>query len=39
MNFQEITKTRRSINFFNPDKDVSEDLLMKMVEIAANSPV
>jgi nitroreductase len=38
MNFQEISKKRRSINFFNTDKEVSEDLLMKMVETAANTP-
>ncbi len=38
MNFQEISKNRRSINFFNPDKDVSENLLRGMVEIAANTP-
>jgi nitroreductase len=38
MNFQEISKNRRSINFFNPDKDVSENLLREMVEIAANTP-
>jgi len=38
MNFQEISKNRRSINFFNTDKDVSEDLLREMVEIAANTP-
>lgn len=38
MNFQEISKKRRSINFFNTDKEVSKDLLMKMVEIAANTP-
>ena len=38
MNFQEISKNRRSINFFNTDKDVSENLLREMVEIAANTP-
>jgi nitroreductase len=38
MTFQEITQKRRSINFFDPDKDVSEDNLIKMVEIAANTP-
>ena len=38
MNFQEISKNRRSINFFNPDKNVSENLLRRMVEIAANTP-
>ena len=38
MNFQEITQKRRSINFFDPDKDVSEKKLIKMVEIAANTP-
>jgi len=38
MNFQEINKKRRSINFFNTDKEVSKDLLKKMIEIAANTP-
>ncbi len=38
MNFQEISKKRRSINFFNTDKEVSEDLLKEMVKIAANTP-
>jgi nitroreductase len=38
MNFQEISKKRRSINFFDTDKEVSEDLLREMVEIAANTP-
>lgn len=38
MNFQKISKNRRSINFFNTDKDVSENLLKEMVEIAANTP-
>lgn len=38
MNFQEISKKRRAINFFDTAKDVPEDLLRKMVEIASNTP-
>lgn len=38
MNFQEISKTRRSINFFDTDKDVPDNLLKEVVEIAANTP-
>jgi len=38
MNFQEISKKRRSINFFDTKKDVPEDLLMEVVDIAANTP-
>lgn len=38
MNFKEISEKRRSINFFDPDHDVSEDTLKKMVDIAAKTP-
>ena len=38
MNFEQITKNRRSINFFDPDKDVSPEVIKKMVELASNSP-
>jgi len=38
MNFIEISKKRRSINFFDTKKDVSEDQLTKIVEVAANTP-
>ncbi len=38
MNFQEISRKRRAINFFDTKKDVSEDQLIKMVELAANTP-
>lgn len=38
MNFQEISKNRRSINFFDAKRDVSEDQLQKIVEMAANTP-
>jgi nitroreductase len=38
MDFQEITKKRRAINFFDTDKDVSEAQLTEMVELAANTP-
>ena len=38
MNFQNIVQKRRSINFFDPKKNVSEDILVKMVEMASNTP-
>ncbi|MCG8636018.1 MAG: nitroreductase family protein [Desulfobacterales bacterium] len=38
MNFQEISRTRRSINFFDPDKKVSQPLIRQMVELASASP-
>ncbi|EIM62702.1 nitroreductase family protein [Desulfobacter postgatei] len=38
MNFEQITKNRRSINFFDPDKDLSPEVIKKMVELASNSP-
>lgn len=36
--FKEITKKRRSINFFDTDKDVPEQTLINMVDLAANTP-
>lgn len=38
MNFQEISRKRRSINFFDPEKEVPQDLLTQMVEDAACTP-
>ena len=38
MNFREISKKRRSINFFDPKTDVSEQLIGDMIEIASNAP-
>lgn len=38
MNFKEITRKRRSINFFDPQKDVPQDLLAQMVEQASHTP-
>ena len=38
MNFEQITKNRRSINFFDPDKEVTPEVIKKMVELASNSP-
>ncbi len=38
MNFNDISKKRRAINFFDPERDVSETLLGQMIEIAAKSP-
>lgn len=38
MNFNELMTSRRSVNFFDPEKDLPEDLLKKVIEIAANTP-
>jgi len=38
MNFKEISETRRAINFFDPDKSLSEELLGQMIETAARAP-
>jgi len=38
MNFNEISEKRRAINFFDPDKDLSEELLGQMIETAAKAP-
>lgn len=38
MNFTEISTKRRSINFFDPNREVSQQDLTRMVELAANTP-
>jgi nitroreductase len=38
MNFKELVNSRRAVNFFDPDKDVSDSLLKEMIEIAAKTP-
>lgn len=38
MNFDEIATKRRSINFFDPEKPVDDDLLTKIIETAALAP-
>ncbi len=38
MEFREVIKSRRAVNFFDPEKDVSDELLRDMVETAALSP-
>lgn len=38
MNFSDISYQRRSINFFDPDRNVSEELLGAMIEMAARTP-
>ena len=38
MNFKDIAETRRAINFFDPDKSLSEELLGQMIETAAKAP-
>lgn len=38
MNFEQITKNRRSINFFDPEKEVPREKIKKMVELASYTP-
>lgn len=38
MNFKQIMEGRRSINFFDSRRDVPEELLREMVELAARAP-
>lgn len=38
MDFKDVAANRRSINFFDKDKDVSEDLLGQILETAAKAP-
>jgi len=38
MNFRQITETRRSINFFDPEKEVNEELVKEVIELAAKAP-
>lgn len=38
MNFKDISETRRAINFFDPDKDISEEILGQIIETAAKAP-
>lgn len=38
MNFKEIIESRRAVNFFDPEKDVSDELLKQVVEMASKTP-
>ena len=38
MNYNEISENRRSINFFDPERQVSDQSLGKMIELAARAP-
>ncbi|WP_035237845.1 nitroreductase family protein [Desulfobacter vibrioformis] len=38
MNFEQITENRRSINFFDPEKEVPREKIKKMVELASHTP-
>ncbi len=38
MNFDQITKNRRSINFFDPEKEIPQEMIKKMVELARDTP-
>jgi len=38
MDFKQVMDNRRSVNFFDPEKDVPEDVLRQIIETAAKSP-
>jgi nitroreductase len=38
MNYKEIAEKRRAINFFDPDRDVSDELLGQVIDLAAKVP-
>lgn len=38
MDFQDVISQRRAVNFFDPDRDVPDELLREMVETAAKTP-
>jgi nitroreductase len=38
MEFKDIINKRRAVNFFDPDKDVSQKLLKQVVDMAAKTP-
>ncbi len=38
MDFKDIVKKRRAVNFFDTKKEVPESLIKEMIEMAANSP-
>lgn len=38
MDFKDIVAKRRAVNYFDPEKDVTEEELRRMVELAARSP-
>jgi nitroreductase len=38
MDFKELAEKRRSVNYFDKQKDVPENLIREMIEIASNSP-
>jgi nitroreductase len=38
MEFKDVINQRRSVNFFNPEKDVPDNLLQEMIAMAAKAP-
>jgi len=38
MDFKDLIKKRRAVNFFDPEKSVSDEMLKQMVEMASNAP-
>lgn len=38
MEFKEVVEKRRAVNYFDPHRDISDDQLRQMIEIAAKTP-
>ncbi|MBU0986010.1 MAG: nitroreductase family protein [Proteobacteria bacterium] len=38
MNFKDLINNRRAVNFFDPAKEVSQELLKEMIEMASKAP-
>jgi nitroreductase len=38
MEFQQVMQSRRAVNFFDPDREVSDEALRRIVETAALAP-
>ncbi len=38
MEFQDVVMNRRAVNYFDPEKDVSDEQIRQMVEMAAQAP-
>ncbi len=38
MDLKDVIEQRRAVNFFDPDRDVSPELLRQMIELAAKAP-
>lgn len=38
MNFKDVIENRRAVNFFDPEKNVSDELLKQIIDMAAKTP-